>query len=70
MTFNFTCAICGGEFVSHRDQAEAWAEAESRYGSVLYTDEVVQVCDDCHGPYLEWFSNLTPAEKAQIEAGA
>ena len=47
MTWNYTCAMCGGDFASTWSKKEALAETERDFGAVA-EDDRVQVCDDCY----------------------
>lgn len=47
MSENFTCAMCGGEFVKGRSDEEALAEMTESFGD-LPDEPLSIVCDDCY----------------------
>lgn len=61
----FICALCGGEFVSNRPDAEAHAEAKARYGKDGLHPEMAVVCDDCYEKLTEFEERVIRQQSAR-----
>lgn len=66
----FTCAGCGETFTSAWSEDEAWAEARERFPELLPMNDqdLAVLCSECDARFMEWFKDLSEAEKARLRA--
>lgn len=49
----YTCANCGQEFETQWPDEDAWAAAALQFGSQIFEEASVVVCDDCYRQITE-----------------
>lgn len=66
---SFTCAKCGGTFLTAWPDADAEAEFRATYALAVQAAPRSVVCHDCWLEFEAWRRALSPAEVEAIEDG-
>lgn len=59
MAHEYTCAHCGGHFVSELEQEDAHAESTALWGKRGDDTGMAEVCDDCWKAFMSWHRQET-----------